>query len=43
VKNEKDYMLNIYDANEKVDWKDVVQVIFNTVNASDVKCPICME
>jgi len=29
-------MLNMFDPNENVDWKDVVQVIFNMINASDV-------
>jgi hypothetical protein len=36
VKRNKDYLLNIYDPNENIDWKDVVQVIFNMINASDV-------
>ena len=29
-------MLNLYDPNENVEWKDVVTVIFNMINASDV-------
>jgi hypothetical protein len=36
VKRGYDYLLNLYDPNENVDWKDVVQVIFNMINASDV-------
>ncbi len=36
-------MLNIYDPNENIEWKDVVQVIFNMTNADDVQCPICLE
>jgi hypothetical protein len=36
VKGDKDYMLNLYDPNENVEWKDVVTVIFNMINASDV-------
>lgn len=41
--DEADYELNLYDSNENVEWKDVVQVIFNMINASEVQCPICME
>jgi hypothetical protein len=37
------YALNLYDPNEAVEWKDVYQVIFTMINASDVQCPICME
>ncbi len=37
------YALNLYDPNEAVEWKDVQQIIFNMINASDVQCPICME
>lgn len=37
------YALNLYDPNENVEWKDVHQVIFNMINATDVQCPICME
>jgi hypothetical protein len=33
---ENDYMLNLYDPNEPVEWRDVVQVIFNMINAGDV-------
>jgi hypothetical protein len=33
---ENDFMLNLFDPNEAVEWKDVVQVIFNMINASDV-------
>ena len=33
---ENDYMLNLYDPNEAVEWRDVVQVIFNMINAKDV-------
>lgn len=29
-------MLNMHDPNENIQWKDVVQVIFNMINASDV-------
>ena len=29
-------MLNLYDPNENIDWKDVVTVIFNMTNADDV-------
>lgn len=29
-------MLNVFDPNEIIEWKDVVQVIFNMINASDV-------
>lgn len=29
-------MLNMHDPNENIRWKDVVQVIFNMINASDV-------
>jgi hypothetical protein len=36
-------MLNLFDPNEAVEWRDVVQVIFNMINASDVQCPICLE
>lgn len=36
-------MLNLYDPNENIEWKDVVSVIFNMINASDVQCPICLE
>lgn len=36
LKGGNDYLLNLYDPNENVDWKDVVQVIFNMINASDV-------
>jgi hypothetical protein len=36
-------MLNLHDPNENVDWRYLVQVIFNMTNASDVQCPICME
>lgn len=36
-------MLNLYDPNENIEWKDVLQVIFNMINASDVQCPICLE
>lgn len=36
VKRGKDYMLNLYDANETIEWKDVVTVIFNMTNANDV-------
>lgn len=43
VKKGKDYLLNVYDPNETIDWKDVIQVIFNMINASDVHCPICLE
>lgn len=41
--NEYYYALNLYDPNENVEWKDVQQVIFNMINATDVQCPICME
>jgi hypothetical protein len=40
---ENDYMLNLFDPNETVEWRDVVQVIFNMINARDVQCPICLE
>lgn len=30
------YALNLYDPNEAVEWKDVQQVLFNMMNASDV-------
>ena len=47
VRSDKDYILNIYDPNEIVNWKDVIQVIFHTtsyvLNSEDIKCPICME
>lgn len=33
VKNNSDYVLNLYDPNENVDWKDVSKVIFNMTNA----------
>ncbi len=29
-------MLNVFDPNENIEWKDLVQVIFNMINASDV-------
>lgn len=29
-------MLNVFDPNEIIEWKDVIQVIFNMINASDV-------
>ena len=29
-------MLNLYDPNEKIEWKDVTTVIFNMANADDV-------
>jgi hypothetical protein len=35
--------LNLYDPNEIVEWKDVVLITYNMINADDVKCPICME
>lgn len=43
VKKDRDYLQNIYDPNEEVEWKDIVQVISNMISAEDVKCPICME
>lgn len=43
VKKEKDYLLNLYDPNELVEWKDVVSVVYNMANAEDVQCPICLE
>lgn len=43
VRRGKDYILNLYDPNEIVEWKDVVQVIYNMANAEDVQCPICLE
>eukprot|EP00347_Sterkiella_histriomuscorum_P022185 403331374 len=43
VKRGKDYMLNLFDPNEVIEWKDVVTVIFNMTNADDVQCPICLE
>jgi hypothetical protein len=33
---ENDYMLNFFDPNEPVEWRDVIQVIFNMINAGDV-------
>ena len=41
--DEQHYALNLYDQNENIEWKDVVSVIFNMINADDVQCPICME
>lgn len=29
-------MLNLYDPNENIEWKDVVTVIFNMTNKDDV-------
>lgn len=43
MKGDKDYIMNLYDPNEIVNWKVVVQVIYLMINANDVKCPICME
>jgi hypothetical protein len=43
VKAGKDFLLNLYDPNENIEWKDVVTVIYNMINASDVQCPICLE
>jgi hypothetical protein len=34
--NDYYYALNLYDPNENVEWKDVHQVIFNMINATDV-------
>lgn len=36
VREGNDYMLNLHDPNETVEWGHVVQVIFNMTNASDV-------
>lgn len=43
VRRGKDYVLNLYDPNENIEWKDVVTVIFNITNTSDIQCPICLE
>ena len=36
VKSGKDYLINLYDPNEIIDWKDVIKVIYNMINADDV-------
>lgn len=43
VKEGKDYLLNLYDPNEIIEWRDVVKIIYNMINANDVLCPICLE
>lgn len=43
VKSGKDYLLNLYDPNEIIEWRDVVKVMYNMINADDVSCPICLE
>lgn len=37
------YLVNLLDSNEKVNWRDVVQVQHEMVNSKDITCPICME
>jgi len=41
--NHTDYLINFYDANETVNWRDVVQVRYDLVNSTKISCPICME
>ena len=36
VKAGKDYLLNLYDPNEIIDWKDVIHVVYNMINADEV-------
>ena len=36
VKGGKDYLLNLYDPNEIIDWKDVISVVYNMINADEV-------
>ena len=36
VKQGRDYYLNIFDSNETVEWKNVVQIIYNMINSEDV-------
>ena len=31
------------DPNEKVKWREVVQVRYSLISSDDIKCPICME
>ena len=40
---ETPYLINLLDSNEKVNWRDVIQVQHEMVNSKDITCPICME
>jgi hypothetical protein len=37
------YLKNLFDANETVNWRDVILVRYDMVSSTDVQCPICME
>lgn len=41
--DEERYMLNLLEANEKVNWQDVVQVKHQMINSKSITCPICMN
>ena len=38
-----EYLENFYNSNEKVNWRDVVQVRYDLVNSKGISCPIYME
>lgn len=43
TKTESNYIMNFYEANECINWRDVVQAQYDLASETDVQCPICME
>ena len=43
TKTESNYIINLYEANESVNWRDVIQAKYDMASETEVQCPICME